>query len=62
MAHYKWHSSPAWWRSFSIPKVPPQWKCMSCFLKVPTLASMVSQKKKIQQQNFMRGKAIMRGC
>ncbi len=46
MAHYKCNSSPAWWRSFSIPKVPPQWGCKSCFLKVPTQQVWYHEKKK----------------
>jgi hypothetical protein len=32
------------------------------FFKSSYLASMVSQKKKLKQQNFMHGKAIMGGC
>jgi hypothetical protein len=36
MAHYKCTNSPAWWRSFPIPKLPLQWGCTSRSLKVPT--------------------------
>jgi len=61
MAHYKCNSSPALWRSFSFPKVPPQWRYTSCFLKSSYLACMVSPKNKFKQQNFMHGKAIMGG-
>ncbi len=59
---YKCNSSPAWWRSFSIPKVPRQWGCTSCFLKVPTQQVWYHQKKRFKQQNFMHGKAIVGGC
>jgi hypothetical protein len=55
MAHYKCNSSPAWWRSFSIPKVPPQWGCTSCFLKF--LPSKYGITKKNKKQNFMLGVA-----
>ncbi len=57
MAHYKCNSSPALWRSFSIPKIPPQWRESFCFLKSSYLACMVSPKTKFKQQNFMHGKA-----
>jgi hypothetical protein len=61
MTHYKSNSSPAFWTSFSIPKVPPEWMYTSCFLKRSYLSFMVSPKNKFKQQNFMHGKAIMGG-
>ncbi len=55
MAHYKCTNSPAWWRSFPIPKLPLQWGCTSRSLKVPTQQVWQHKNNNLNNKIFIQG-------